>query len=888
MWGLTIALCALLVGGCVKNNQSSETVYKVEDVGGVPRLTINGEPVRSRMLYVSPTYFMLETPTKVFAPNNGGWLNTFIDIPAMESSIKNGVVELAPDVESFECFISKLVVVDVESGKNVWELDVKSPQKQTSFRMGVDKGSIATEVLNKNGKSIPTVALKSTEKSVLSFGGVNLDKGKKYRIDIAIKSKNKKLPFDLYLAKDGKLVEPKLRSMVGLQTKLAKDAGVDIITFPVQAADFMKEDGSADYENLKGALEEIIKANPNVKILVRIRFYPPQWWIEKYPEDVMKDNTGKTLSEDKKVPFTFPCLSSKQFRKDAVKVLETIIDFCEENYGKNIIGFQPGGGTSCEWYYCNTWNVETYGYNKSSTDAWKRWVEKKYKTNEQLRAAWNDQSATFSNISVPSHEERSNPTYIIDLKTQQKLIDYNTFLQDEMVDMVETLGKVIRRKAPNKLSAIFYGYTFEHSAMPRKGLPATGHCALWKVANSPYFDMICGPISYFRRDLGQSGSTLAPSETVTRCGKIWFDEDDVRTHRVPQSHRSITAFGEELKNCEDTMNVLQRDLARQAIRNHSCWWMDLAGTGWFDDPKMWRLMPDFDKLEKDMMKYPVEYNPEVAVVLDERSALYLSGGNVTPHTTKLTYLSRTLLASCAIPYGQYLMQDFLFGKNINPKLAIFTMNYATTAQERKILREKTKDIAALFVWIPSYIDLDKRELSTTATKEATGFDVEPIKDNISAKLKTTTEGKKIGLPDNFGFDAKVRPLLSPITKSGDVVLATYENGKPAVVKRGKHIFCAVADIPKELYKHAIDISGAHVYAKSEQAVWASGGYVSITCTDGIKELHDVEMTIPSNKEIFDAVSGEKLGKAPKLILKMKRGDNRILRLGKGNKEYSKK
>ena len=40
------------------------------------------------------------------------------------------------------------------------------------------------------------------------------------------------------------------------------------------------------------------------------------------------------------------------------------------------------------------------------------------------------------------------------------------------------------------------------------------------------------------------------------------------------------------------------------------------------------------------------------------------------------------------------------------------------------------------------------------------------------------------------------------------------------------------------------------------------------------------LNLHSDKEVFDALSGEHLGKGPFITLKMKRGDNRLLRLGK--------
>ncbi|MBP3357785.1 MAG: hypothetical protein J6K91_02645 [Opitutales bacterium] len=51
-------LLLLLVSILCACTDNKESVYKVENVNGVPRITINGTPVRARMLYVSPTYFV--------------------------------------------------------------------------------------------------------------------------------------------------------------------------------------------------------------------------------------------------------------------------------------------------------------------------------------------------------------------------------------------------------------------------------------------------------------------------------------------------------------------------------------------------------------------------------------------------------------------------------------------------------------------------------------------------------------------------------------------------------------------------------------------------------------------------------------------------------------
>ena len=861
------------LGGCAANAPQGDS-YKVENVGGVPRLVFNGKPVRARMLYVSPTYFMLGSFDGRSVIPSKAWINTFIEIPKLDKPLKDGEFRFDVAGGKFEAYIAAVEISERDSGKKVYSLNAAGDDRAKI----VSDASKSKLAFDKASDGTPILEVKATGGVNLALKGLNLDAGKIYRIDIKIRG-NKSFGFRGYVAKDGKFIEPQLRSMVGEQTKVAKDAGVDIVTFPVQMADLMPEDGKDyNFRNLKRALDEIVAANPNAKILLRIRFYPPDWWRAKYPDDVM------TTSEGNKCEF--PCVSSKRYRDECVKVLSMFIDYCEQNYNKNIVGYHPGGGNSCEWFYGNSWSTQHYGYNKTAVDAWKKWVGKKYKTNEALQKAWNDPAARLDKVEVPTKGERDAALYLINPKTQEKLADYNYFLQDEMVDMVELLGRTIRKKVPNKLSALFYGYACEFGGL-HKGPANTGHYALWKIANSPNFDLLSGPVSYADRELGEPSYSMGAVETITRCGKIWFDEDDIRTHRTPPTQQRVGSIGSELTNLRDTESVMQRDLARQAIRNNGCWWMDLSGTGWYDDPELWKLMTAADKFERDMIENPVAYDPEIAVIIDEQSVYYGGASNTAKSTTVILRTMRREIGRIAAPYGMYLFDDFAKGKKMSPKLAIFPTQYAMTARERNALREKTKDIGAIFVWAPAYIDLEKNKFSRGAVEAATGFEVERIKDDISARVMPTDEGRAIGLNDIFGFKDKAKPLFSPKLKDGDKVLAVYENDMPAIVLRGKHLFCGVAHVPRELYLHMAKISGVHVYTDTPASVFASGAYISVTALRETDLSKPLRLDIPSDKDVFDALTGEKLGKAPTLELKMKVGDNRILRLGKGNSEFAK-
>ena len=74
---------------------------------------------------------------------------------------------------------------------------------------------------------------------------------------------------------------------------------------------------------------------------------------------------------------------------------------------------------------------------------------------------------------------------------------------------------------------------------------------------------------------------------------------------------------------------------------------------------------------------------------------------------------------------------------------------------------------------------------------------------------------KFGLTDSVSVAREsVDPVLSPVCRNGDIVLAEYLDGAPAVVLRpGKvpALFCGITDIPAGLYRSFAAFAGIHLY-----------------------------------------------------------------------------
>lgn len=876
-------IALFVAAGIALSAAASETQYKVESFNGAPFITENGKPLRNRIVWVaggcseSRNHPLLkkadiwgETELEFEAPN---------DIPA--------IVQLRMGKSAGEIYFSKWEVSESESGKVVFSLDTASTKPDKSiahwcvgFR---ENPPVKLENVDTDDGGRALKLTLGSDKKLEAFhlyrNSIPVEKGKKYKVKLRAKSDAPR-PFStsVYYYNNGFVFVKSDTSIAASTVGHAAKAGVDFVSFEINSV-WTKPNEEPNFSYIDSAFGVFLEANPKAKLIPRVRLDPQinKWWRDSHPDDMMKNSDG-TINE------TYISVSSPTYRKEAAESLRKFIEYCEKHYPDNMAGYHPAGGNSREWFYGGTWHKTFSGYDVNTLKAWRAWLKNKYGSVENLAKAWNcGAPESFEKIGLPTQEERETPAFVIDPKTQWKIADLNLFLQDEMADTVLGLAKVIRQAAPNKLSIFFFGYGFEFSGV-RNSPAFSGHYALSKIIKSPDIDAISGPISYFDRNFGDGKTTMGATESITDAGKLWIDEDDTSTYLAPRDGRDYPGKYSGLYTLGDSREVLRRNLAQETVRNNGVWWMDLFGQGWFDDKKLWREMKSFAKPERDIIAHPLPYRPQMRLVMDETSMCMIAargGAGIT--TQKLMALGRVAANRSGVPFGQYLLADVL-AKPDAAKLNAMLSVYALDAKQRAAcaaLREKSANIWA---WLPAYIDTDKREFSTSAVEEATGFKVKPV--NAKPAAIPTEDGLKIGLKATSGAEYAM-PLLSPIPESGDIVLAKFENGLPAIVlrKSGKHpqLFCAVPEIQTELYRHMAELAGAHVYNKQGAVVYANGAYVSVVAV----EDGEYEIDLGRDGAVYNALSGNKLGSSRTIALKMRKGDCRFLRLGKGNADFEK-
>lgn len=646
------------------------------------------------------------------------------------------------------------------------------------------------------------------------------------------------------------------------QIRLAANVGVDLVSFPIPMP-WPAPGEAEDWSAVDEACAQVLRANPRALLLPRMGMDPPPWWQKAHPDDVMQWEDGR---RDAAV------VASPVYRREAAARLAALVTHLEQSFGDHVAGYHPCGQNTGEWFYHDTWKRPLNGYAPADLAAWRVWLRGHYGDVEKLRRAWSDQAATFGTARVPTPAARhAAPSGLLrDPQSERPLIDWAQFQQDAMADCVLELAHAARTASQGrKLVVFFYGYVFEFGAI-ENGPATAGHYALRRALDCPDIDVLCSPISYNDRGIGQSAPAMSAAESVALAGKLWLNEDDTHTFLATGTQ---PGWQEHAPSLEATNHELLRNLAQESFRNFGTWWMDLGATGWFDHPGMWAVMEKMRAVDEAMLKTPAPYRPEVAAVIDERPMWRVAAGG--PRVTRpCVYDARIGLGRMGAPYGQYLLDDVAEGR-VGAKLYVFLNAWCLDAEQRSKLLAATRGATRVWCYAPGAHE-DERPAPPSALRELTGFDLRPV--SLPSAIATpTAAGKRLGLTAALGVETPVRPLFAAADARGDEVLATYPDGSAAVALRrtptGPSLFVGVPGLPSELLRLAADAGGVHLFTRVDCNVYANARFLALHASgDG-----PVEVETGASDGVVDVMTGEKLGKGPRVTVPIRRGETRVLR-----------
>lgn len=493
-------------------------------------------------------------------------------------------------------------------------------------------------------------------------------------------------------------------------------------------------------------------------------------------------------------------------------------------------------------------------FSLANTVRFRAWLHGKYGTDEALRAAWHDSSASLSGATIPTKAQRQHTELgsLRDPAKEQAVIDFYLYNSDLVADTICTFAKAVkeftRRK---KVVGAFYGYLLQLCAEHRQ--QNAGHLALAKVLDSPDVDFLTSPTSYAFRQLGGEGTShfMSLFGSAKLHGKLWFDENDIRTSLAPGERGT---WGKPADIAGDIVQQ-EKELANVIVNGSAQWWFDV-GSNVYSDPALMGRIGRLAQSASEAQKLDRRSVDEVAMVVDEKSLCYMRVGDPTLGS-RLLVAQLPEMSRIGAPVGHYLVTDLPHLKN--HKVFFIMTSFAPTAQDRAAIESlKCDGHVLVFLYAPGvYRD---GQLDATGMADLTGIRLRMSREEVPFTVKLVkghrlTEGLE---GQSYGAQQRNAPFCYA-DDAAVTVLGTLPDGKPGLVvkteKEWTSVFSAVPMLPTRLMRNIAQVAGVHTYIDTADVVWASKDLLGICVKDAGKR----RVRLPKKADVLDLYSGEVVG-----------------------------
>ncbi len=444
-----------------------------------------------------------------------------------------------------------------------------------------------------------------------------------------------------------------------------------------------------DYSSLIKDFEEILKADPKPRVIIRLHLDPPLWWEKLISDATCQLPDGSTFRTS---------FYSETWQKEAGKVLKLVIKWLLSSpYSEHLIGIHVAGGFTEEWFY----HFKKYFYdeNPSRIQAFHQWLKNNYQNNTlALQKAWGNNRITFNTAQLADISGKERKDEWRDIEKDQNVIDTYQFHSETMVDNIAYFCKIVKETSNGTLlTGTFYGYHYFVTD------PRRGHGALAKLLDCPDLDYLSSP-NVYNRVLGEDWPPMAAIQSIQRHGKLWLAENDTRTFRTtllkdrapeicpPGQYESGVWIGPT--DMETSVAFLWKNSGRMLTQGYGGWWFDMWG-GWFSDPDLLMVLK---KTQQYFTKYPsqeeMKMQAQVCVIVDEELCFWdASYGKLTAKILA----NRYPLGKTGAPYDLYLRTD-LDAVSATQHRVIWLMGFLNLKAEEIQLIEEWRQLGIIVLW----------------------------------------------------------------------------------------------------------------------------------------------------------------------------------------------
>jgi len=328
-------------------------------------------------------------------------------------------------------------------------------------------------------------------------------------------------------------------------------------------------------------------------------------------------------------------------------------------------------------------------------------------------------------------------------------------------------------------------------------------------------------------------------DSVKLHGKLWFNEDDTRTHIAgPEAGNFGRAY-----NIEETLALLKRNFCNVMIKEVGEWWSDNTG-GWYNHPQIVKCIAKMRKIMKFSQKF-VSPIKGITIILDDKSLLYQKPGD------ELTRPLITKQVSCeygriGTPYHLYLVDDLKDPSMPDYKLYIFLNTFHLSSEQRKIIKQRVQVDGKTIVWMyaPGFVNKD---LSLKNSFDLTGIklSLENIESDLHINITNFEHPitKELSKNTRFGTDNYIGPVF--YCSDPDAITLGNLTYKFTIVKPGfcikefkdwTSIYIAAPYVPSNVLRGIAKFSGVHIFSEGEDILYVNrDSFLYISDTLGLEE-----------------------------------------------------
>lgn len=436
-------------------------------------------------------------------------------------------------------------------------------------------------------------------------------------------------------------------------------------------------------------LAHVLEADPKARVVLAVDLNPPRAWRAENPDELM-------VLDGAVQPWASP--SSAPWRADAKAALDTLLGGVRARVGEGVVGgVLLRAMTHGQWY--RGAGADT---SPATVAGFRAWLRRTYGDETTLQAAWGDEAATFEEAAVPEAVDAGDTaTVFFALPAEQRHVDYLRFTSEATADAIADLASHLAEAHGSELDILApYGFTFE---LPNND---AGHFALGVLLDSDV-DGFVSPVSYADRGLGGVGGVTGPVDSAMLHGKRWYLLDDTRTHvsfdAVAQSPTHIEGI-----RPEDVYNVQRRNFSTALVHGMGLIWYDPDGTGQYHDARQWREFAACSAIYRevhggDTPEDPIDFLPEVLLVVDEKSRFYQRCGE--PLNRSVLTSARDAALRCGASLQVCLLQDVIDDLAPPSPVLIFTNIFHLGAPDREAIHTRLARDQASAIWLyaPGFI-----------------------------------------------------------------------------------------------------------------------------------------------------------------------------------------